>query len=101
MLVGKPGGRNQFEDISTHEKTILSRSMDDITRGFGLDIAFIVHLYTQLGTTCNYSSTANLHISQITTAPGKHFPVCCVFTSFSLITASNSGILQLPRSSPL
>jgi hypothetical protein len=31
------------------------------------------------------------HNSQITTAPAKAFPACCVFTSRSLVTASNSG----------
>jgi hypothetical protein len=62
----------------------------DYRRGFGLDIEFIDHSYTRLGTTSNYSTTANLHNSQITTALAKHFPACCVFTSPSLITASNS-----------
>jgi hypothetical protein len=52
---------------------------------------FIDHLYTQLGNTSHYSATANLHNSQITTAPAKPFPVCYVFTSRSLATASNSG----------
>jgi hypothetical protein len=32
-------------------------------KGFGLDIGFIDHLYTRLGTTCNYSAAANLHNS--------------------------------------
>jgi hypothetical protein len=41
--------------------------------GFGLVIRFIGHLYTRLGTTSNYSATANLHNSQITTAPAKPF----------------------------
>jgi hypothetical protein len=41
--------------------------------------------------TSNYSTTANLHNSQITTAPAKPFPAWCVFTSRSLETASNSG----------
>jgi hypothetical protein len=43
------------------------------------------------GTTSNYSAIANLHTSQITTASAKYFPACCVFTSLSLATASNSG----------
>jgi hypothetical protein len=34
---------------------------------------------------------ANFHDSQITTAPDKNFPACCVFTSRSLATASNRG----------
>jgi hypothetical protein len=58
---------------------------------FGLDIGFIDHLSTQPVRTCNYSATANLHNSQIATAHAKSFPACCVFTSRSLITASNSG----------
>jgi hypothetical protein len=36
-------------------------------------------------------SAGSLHNSQITTAPAKPFPVCCVFASRSLTTASNSG----------
>jgi hypothetical protein len=63
----------------------------DYRRGFGLDIEFIDHLYTKLETTSNYSATANLHTLQITTAHAKSFPACCVFTSRSLVTASNSG----------
>jgi hypothetical protein len=39
--------------------------------GYGLDIGFIDHLYATLGTTSNYSANANLHNSQITTAPTK------------------------------
>jgi hypothetical protein len=35
---------------------------------------FIDHLYTRLGITSNYSATATLHSSQITTAPAKPFP---------------------------
>jgi hypothetical protein len=42
--------------------------MGDQRRRFGLGIGFIDHLYTQLGTTSNYSAIANLHTSQITTA---------------------------------
>jgi hypothetical protein len=34
---------------------------------------------------------ADLHNSQITTAPAKPFPAFFVFTSHSLATASNSG----------
>jgi hypothetical protein len=30
-------------------------------RGFGLDIRFIDHSYTRIGTTRNYSAMANLH----------------------------------------
>jgi hypothetical protein len=51
---------------------------------------FTDHLYTRLRTTTNYSVSANLHNSQITPAPAKPFPACCVFTSRSLVTAFNS-----------
>jgi hypothetical protein len=59
---------------------------------------FTDHLYTRLGTTSNYSATANLHGSQIATA-------CCVFNSRSLATASNIGDssasrAQIPSSQP-
>jgi hypothetical protein len=67
---------------------VLSR---DYRRGFVWDIGFINQLYTRLGITRNYRATANLHNSQITTATAKYFPARCVFTSRSLITASNSG----------
>jgi hypothetical protein len=52
---------------------------------------FTENLYTQLGITSNYRATANLHNSQITTAPAKRFPDCCAFTSRSLATAFKSG----------
>jgi hypothetical protein len=41
--------------------------------GYGLDIGFTDHLYTQLGTTSNHSAITNLHTLQITTAPTKPF----------------------------
>jgi hypothetical protein len=63
----------------------------DSLRGPGLDIGCIHHLYTRPGTTSNHSATANLHNSQMTTAPAKPFTACCVFTKRSLATASNSG----------
>jgi hypothetical protein len=56
---------------------------------------FIDHLNTQLRSTSNYSTTVNLHNSQITTASTKLFSACCVFISCSLATASNVEILQL------
>jgi hypothetical protein len=53
---------------------VLSRSMCVILDGgFGLDIGFIDHLYTRLGTTSNCSATADLRNSQITTAPANIF----------------------------
>jgi hypothetical protein len=60
-------------------------------RGFGLDIDCIGLLYTQLGDTSNYGATANLNTLQITTARDKSLPACCIFTSRSLVTPSNSG----------
>jgi hypothetical protein len=42
--------------------------------GYGLVNGFIVHLYTSLGTTSSFSSIANLHTLQITTAPAKPSP---------------------------
>jgi hypothetical protein len=71
--------------------------LERLSKGFwigywsGLVIGFTGHLYTPLGTTSNYRVTANLHNSQITPAPAKSFPVCCVFTSRSLAAASNSA----------
>jgi hypothetical protein len=56
--------------------------------------------------TSNYNAVANLHTLQITTAPAKPFPVCCVFNSGSLATASNTAsrahilLSQLPLHSP-
>jgi hypothetical protein len=44
--------------------------------GVGLVNGFTDHLYTRLGTTSNYSATANLHNSQITTASAKPLPPC-------------------------
>jgi hypothetical protein len=58
------------------------------------------HLYSRLGTTSNYSATDNLHNLQITTAPAKHFPAYCVFTSRSLATALTVQILQLHALTP-
>jgi hypothetical protein len=51
---------------------------------------------TPLRTTSNYSATADLHNSQITTEPAKLFPACCVFTNRSLAAALTVEILQLP-----
>jgi hypothetical protein len=62
---------------------------------------FIDHLYTRLGTTSIYSATANLHNSQITTAPNKSFPACYVFTFRSLATAPNSGDSSASRAQVL
>jgi hypothetical protein len=56
--------------------------------GFGLQNDLMT---TQLGTTNDYSATANPHTLQITAMPTKSFPVCYVFINHSLATASNSG----------
>jgi hypothetical protein len=71
------------------------RSLD-----WGLDL---LTTYTRLVTTSNYNGTANLHNSQMTTAHAKPFWVCCVFTSHSLATVSNSGdpSFSFTRSDPL
>jgi hypothetical protein len=72
-----------------------------LSTGFWVCIGFTDHVYTRLRTTSNYSVTANLHNSKITTAPAKPFPACCVFTSRSLTTALTVETLQLPRPSLL
>jgi hypothetical protein len=60
----------------------------DYGRCFILDIGFIDHLYTQLGTTSNYSAITNLHKSP--RHPLSLFqPV--VFTRRSLVAAADSG----------
>jgi hypothetical protein len=61
----------------------------------------IDHLYTRLGTTRNYRATATPYNSQIITNHAKPFPACCVFTSRSLVTASNSGYSSASRDQAL
>jgi hypothetical protein len=46
-------------------------------------------IYWPLGTTSNYSATANLHSLEITTANTTSSPACSVFNSRFLATASN------------
>jgi hypothetical protein len=74
-------------------------------RGVTIDRVWIVEwLYWSLihaTQNYNYSSNANLHILQITTAPAKPFPARCVFTSHSLATASNSGDSSTSRTQDL
>jgi hypothetical protein len=41
--------------------------------GYGLVNGFIDHLYTPLGTSCNYSTITDIQALQITTAPAKPF----------------------------
>jgi hypothetical protein len=74
-----------------YEDKMYRHVKEGLSMGFGLVNGFIDHLYTRIGTTSNYSATANLQNSQITTAPAKPFPACCVFTSHSPAKASNSG----------
>jgi hypothetical protein len=62
-----------------------------------LDTGFVAHLNISLG----YRATANLHTLQFTTAPAKPFPACCVLTSCSLATASNSGDSSASRAQVL
>jgi hypothetical protein len=71
--------------------------------GFILVNGFIDHLYeyTPLGTTNNYSSIANVHSLQITTAPAKPFYSLLYFISRSLSTASNSGDSSTSRAEVL
>jgi hypothetical protein len=47
--------------------------MSDCRRGFKLDVGFVEHIYTQLGTTSNYSIITDLPTLKITTAPAKPF----------------------------
>jgi hypothetical protein len=73
----------------------------DYRRSFGLHIGSIYHLYIRLRITISYCATANLRNSQITTAPAKYFPACCVFTNRFLVTASNTGDSSASRSQVL
>jgi hypothetical protein len=72
------------------------------TDGVWIGESDLVTTYTTwLVTTSNYSATADLHNSQITTASAKPFPACCVFTIRSLATASNSGDSSASRAQVL
>jgi hypothetical protein len=62
---------------------------------------FIDHLYTSFRTANNYSTTANLHNSQITTAPSKPSFQPHVLIGRSLATASNSGDSSASRAQVL
>jgi hypothetical protein len=50
----------------------------------------LANLKSPLEITSNYTATANLHNSQITTASAKLFQAYCLFTGRSLATVSNS-----------
>jgi hypothetical protein len=58
----------------TLQNVFLHTTGCDFRRGFELDIRFTDHLYTRIVSTSNYSATANLHSSQITTATAESFP---------------------------
>jgi hypothetical protein len=51
----------------------LPRSILWLLAGFGLVSGIVDYLHTQLEATGNYSVTANVHNSLITTAPAKPF----------------------------
>jgi hypothetical protein len=58
---------------------------------YGLMNWFIDYLNIPLWTTSTYNIITDFHTSQITTAPIKPFPRCCIFASHSLVTVPNSG----------
>jgi hypothetical protein len=68
--------------------------------GFGLVKRFIFHLYTPLVFTNNYNVTANLHNSQITTAPTKPFQPALFLLAFSWQRLLMVEILQLHALTP-
>jgi hypothetical protein len=61
----------------------------------------LLTIYTPLGTTSNYSTVANLHTLQITTAPAKSFSIRYVIISRSLATAFNNGDSSASRAQVL
>jgi hypothetical protein len=65
--------------------------MCNYRRGFGLEIGFINHINTRPMNIFNYRAIADFDTLHITTPHVKSFLVCCVFTSRSLVTASNGG----------
>jgi hypothetical protein len=62
-----------FRFILLFSNVILSRVCVLLQTGFRLVNEFIDHLYTRPRTRSDYSATANLHNSQIITAPSKLF----------------------------
>jgi hypothetical protein len=63
----------------------------DIDGVLGLETGFIDHFNTQLITTLNYNTIADLHTLHITGAYAKAFPACSVFISSCPVSASNNG----------
>jgi hypothetical protein len=79
-------------DLTVLDDILISSRFRGVTiDGFVLAYGFIGHLNTPPGTKSNYSAIADLNPLKITTAHVKNFPACCVFTSRSLATVSNSG----------
>jgi hypothetical protein len=70
---------------------IVTCMCDWLQTGFELVNGFTNQSYTRFVITSNYRVTANIHNSQITTAPAKSFPACCVFTSRSLAMSYDNG----------
>jgi hypothetical protein len=66
-----------------------------LSTGFGIGDWIYWHFNTRLVTTRNYSAIPDFHNFQITTAPAKHFPACCVFISRSLTTDFNKGTITV------
>jgi hypothetical protein len=64
--------------------------LNDNRRGLDWILNLLEHFTTRLGTRNNYSAIANLHTLQLTTEHDK-FSACSVFSSRSLVTASNNG----------
>jgi hypothetical protein len=61
----------------------------DYKRGLDWRLDLLTTCNTQLVIPLNHSAIVDFHILQITTAHAKSFE-CCVFTSRSLVTASNN-----------
>jgi hypothetical protein len=90
-----------FRALSTHWDICIVTYMSDYRRGFGMDTGFIGHLHTRLGITSYYSTTANLHNSQITTTPAKPFPPAVSSPAVPWQRLLTLEIFQLLCSSPL
>jgi hypothetical protein len=72
----------------------LSGNVTCMSVNFDWILDWILNLLTTLAhivITLNYSPIANFHTLQFTTARSKSFPAGSVFTSSSLVTASNNG----------
>jgi hypothetical protein len=65
--------RSLYTSCSDYFKITYCHVFEWLYTEFGLVNGFIDHLYTQLGTTSNYSATADPHNSEITTAPAMLF----------------------------